>query len=71
MELKNEKMTMDAFLREREDVVRTWPTGQDVDFEEGVRYQLALPERASASPARWPPRNARAGRCASRAPAWR
>ena len=44
MELKNEKMTMDAFLREREDVVRTWPTGQDVDFEEGVRYQLALPE---------------------------
>ena len=44
MELKNQKMTMDAFLKEREEVMQTWPTGQGVDFEEGVRYQLAMPE---------------------------
>ena len=35
---------MDAFLKEREEVMQTWPTGQGVDFEEGVRYQLAMPE---------------------------
>ena len=44
MELKNKKMEMDAFLREREEVMQTWPTGQGVDFEDGVRYQLALPD---------------------------
>ena len=44
MSLKNTKLTMDEFLREREEVMQTWPTGRGVDFEEGVRYQQALPE---------------------------
>ena len=39
MSLKNTKLTMDEFLREREEVMQTWPTGRGVDFEEGVRYQ--------------------------------
>ena len=44
MELKNKKMDMDAFLKERDEVMLTWPTGKEVDFEDGVRYQLALPD---------------------------
>ena len=44
MSLKNSKLTMDEFLVEREEVMQTWPTGRGVDFEEGVRYQQALPE---------------------------
>ena len=44
MQLNNKKLSMDEFLKEREDVMQTWPTGQGVAFEEGVRYQLALPE---------------------------
>ena len=44
MSLKNSKLTMDEFLVEREEVMQTWPTGRGVDFEEGVRYQQALPD---------------------------
>lgn len=44
MLLKNHKIGLDDFLRERNEVLQTWPTGKEVDFEEGVRYQLALPD---------------------------
>ena len=44
MQLKNQKLEMDEFLQERAEVMKTWPTGEGVDFEDGVRYQLALPE---------------------------
>lgn len=44
MQLRNQTLAMDAFLKERAEVMQTWPTGHDVDFEEGVRYQLALPD---------------------------
>ena len=44
MQLKNQKLEMDEFLQERSEVMKTWPTGEGVDFEDGVRYQLALPE---------------------------
>jgi methylaspartate mutase epsilon subunit len=44
MQLCNQTLAMDAFLKERTEVMQTWPTGRDVDFEEGVRYQLALPD---------------------------
>ncbi len=43
MQLRNQKLAMEDFLRERAEVLQTWPTGKDVDFEDGVRYQLALP----------------------------
>ena len=44
MQLRNQKLEMDAFLQERAEVMQTWPTGKNVDFEDGVRYQLALPD---------------------------
>ena len=44
MSLRNKKLTMDEFQQERAEVMTTWPTGRDVDFEDGVRYQLALPD---------------------------
>ncbi|WP_407277634.1 methylaspartate mutase subunit E [Aromatoleum evansii] len=44
MQLRNKKLDMDTFLSERTEVVASWVTGKDVDFEEGVRYQHSLPE---------------------------
>lgn len=44
MPLGNKKLEIDDFMRERAEVMSTWPTGQGVDFEDGVRYQAALPE---------------------------
>jgi methylaspartate mutase epsilon subunit len=43
MSLANKKLDLDTFLIEHAEVAQTWPTGMNVDFEEGVRYQLALP----------------------------
>lgn len=51
MPLRNQKLHMDTFLSERATVAQTWPTGKDVDFEEGVRYQLAIPEHKRFSSA--------------------
>ncbi len=52
--LENKRLPLDAFMAERNEVLQAWPTGQDVDFEEGVRTQQALPEskRFSAALAR-------------------
>ena len=44
MEVKNVKIPMDDFLKEREEVLASWPTGKDIDFEEAVKYQLSIPE---------------------------
>ena len=44
MSLRNQKLTMEEFLQERAEVMTTWPTGEGVDFEDGVRYQKALPD---------------------------
>lgn len=44
MSLRNQKLETDDFLRERAEVMATWPTGEGVDFEDGVRYQLTLPD---------------------------
>lgn len=44
MELCNQRIDRNEFSAEREAVLQTWPTGKDVDFEEGVRYQHSLPE---------------------------
>ena len=46
MELKvrNTRWDEERFLRERENVLSTWPTGKDVDFEEAVEYHKNLPE---------------------------
>jgi len=44
VELHNRKLEIDDFQKMRGEVLRTWPTGKDVDFEEGVRCQLELPQ---------------------------
>ena len=45
MELSNKKITHDDFMSERQGVLETWPTGQDVThFEDGVKYQQTIPE---------------------------
>lgn len=44
MELRNRKLDIDDFQKIRSEVLQTWPTGNDADFEEGVRFQLDLPQ---------------------------
>ena len=44
MELANKKLTHQDFLNLRESVLQTWPTGKEVNFEDGVRHQLSLPD---------------------------
>ncbi len=41
--LRNEKMSMDQFNEIRAMVLQQWPTGRDVDLEEGIQYQLSIP----------------------------
>ena len=45
MELKNKKWTHDEFYRIREDVLKQWPTGGEVDFAEAVKYHETIPAK--------------------------
>lgn len=45
MELKNKKWTHDEFYAVREEVLKQWPTGADVDFEEAVKYHHSIPAK--------------------------
>ncbi|MDO4672650.1 methylaspartate mutase subunit E [Falsiporphyromonas endometrii] len=46
MEVKNKKLTDDQFFAERKEVLASWPTGKDVDFQEAVDYQKSIaPEK--------------------------
>ena len=38
MEIQNKKWEMDAFMKEREEVLQQWPTGKAVDLQEAVDY---------------------------------
>src|SRR4051794_13697788 len=44
MELRNQRLQRSEFEAERADVLITWPTGKDVDFAGGVRFQQSLPD---------------------------
>lgn len=45
MELRNKKISLDDFMSERFQVLKTWHTGKDVEnFEDGVKYQQSIPE---------------------------
>jgi methylaspartate mutase epsilon subunit len=44
MELQNKRINDDEFYKIRAEVLQQWPTGKDVDLEEGFRYQKSLPE---------------------------
>lgn len=43
MEIKNKKLTNDHFFAQREEVLKQWATGSNVDFKEAVAYQKSIP----------------------------
>lgn len=45
MELKNKKWTHDEFNAIREEVLKTWPTGEGVNFEEAIKYHETIPAK--------------------------
>ncbi|MDK9710707.1 methylaspartate mutase subunit E [Acidaminobacter sp.] len=47
MELKNKKLSMDEFLRIREEVLKQWPTGEGIDLEANVAFLKQVPEHKS------------------------
>jgi len=44
VELKNKKWTDEQFFNEREEVLKQWPTGKEVNLQEAVDYLKKLPE---------------------------
>ena len=38
------KMSMDEFRRQQKEVLASWPTGKDVNFQEAVDYHKSLPD---------------------------
>ena len=44
LDIKNVKLTRDAFEWQRKIVLGQWATGKDVSFDEAVKYQEAIPE---------------------------
>jgi methylaspartate mutase epsilon subunit len=45
MELKNKKWTHGDFFAVRQDILTHWPTGADVDMEEGFKYHETIPAK--------------------------
>jgi len=44
MEIQNKRIPDGEFEKLRQEVLATWPTGKDVNVEEAVAYQKAIPE---------------------------
>ena len=44
LDIKNVKLTRDAFEWQRKIVLGQWTTGKDVSFDEAVKYQEAIPQ---------------------------
>jgi methylaspartate mutase epsilon subunit len=42
MEIRNKKITEDAFFAERKEILEHWPTGKQVDFDDSVEYQKKI-----------------------------
>lgn len=42
--VRNKKIDEEVFLKSREEVLSLWPTGKEVDLEEAIAYQKALPD---------------------------
>ena len=45
MEIKNKKISDDLFFAERKEVLKQWPTGQGVNFDEAVKYQKEISKK--------------------------
>ena len=44
MDIQNKRIPDSEFYALRQEVLTQWPTGKDVDLEEAVAYQKAIPE---------------------------
>ncbi|MDR3170930.1 MAG: methylaspartate mutase subunit E, partial [Treponema sp.] len=44
MELENKRISDDEFYKIRKEVLQQWPTGKDVNLEDGFAYHKSLPE---------------------------
>lgn len=44
MELKNKRLTEEEFFKIREEVLGQWPTGKEVDLQDGIDYNKKIPE---------------------------
>ena len=53
MKIKNQKLTEEEFFKIREEVLRQWPTGEEVDLAEGVKFQKELPEHKNFAKKLW------------------
>ena len=42
--VKQQRIDEDVFMAKRQEVLALWPTGKEVDLEEAVAYQKALPD---------------------------
>ena len=42
--IKNKRLTDEEFFRDRGQVLAEWPTGKDVDLEDGIEFQKGLPD---------------------------
>ena len=49
MKLRFKKWTEEEFIEMREEVLKGWPTGKEVNLEEAVAFHKALPESKSFS----------------------
>ncbi len=43
MQLQNRKLDWEQFLQIREEALKSWPTGQEVDLAEAIAYQKQIP----------------------------
>jgi methylaspartate mutase epsilon subunit len=46
--VKNKKLSESEFFAQRSKGLSKWPTGKDIDLEDGIRYQLRLPANKNA-----------------------
>lgn len=44
MELKNKRLTEEEFFKIREEVLGQWPTGKEVDLQDGIDYNKKIPD---------------------------
>lgn len=44
MEVKNQRLDKELFLKEREEVLNSWPTGSEVSLNEAINYHKSMPE---------------------------
>ena len=49
MTFQNKRLTDEEFFKAREEVLKQWPTGENVSIEEGVAYLKAIPEHKNFS----------------------